>query len=97
MTNILADQLEKITDQVYLLDVRTSEEFSDGYINGATNLPVEDLIKGQIPDIKKDEKIVVYCESGARSHLACQILDKLGYQTYNLVGGYTAWINKKPS
>jgi rhodanese-related sulfurtransferase len=43
----------------------------------------------------KDKEVIVYCRSGRRSMLACQILDQMGFKdTYNLEGGILAWINK---
>lgn len=91
MKNTLANDLNKLPKH-QIIDVRTPEEFQDGHLPNATNLPVESLISSNPENLDKTTPQLVYCESGARSLLACQILDQKGYQTYNLLGGYVAWL-----
>lgn len=96
MINILVTQIDKVTlSKLTVLDVRTTEEFSEGNIPYSTNIPVDLLISTTNLNLDKSKPLLVYCESGARSQLACQILDEQGYQTYNLLGGYTAWLAQK--
>lgn len=91
--DVWASQLEKDTNAV-ILDVRTEEEVSEGYIPEAINL---DIHKGQefIDEIKKldtDKNYYVYCRSGARSGQACSIMNQLGFKNaYNLIGGFSNW------
>lgn len=88
-----ASQLEK-DDNAVILDVRTQEEVSEGYIPGAINL---DIHQGQdfIDELKKldaDKSYYVYCRSGARSGQACSIMNQLGIEkAYNLEGGFMKW------
>ncbi|OGD82805.1 hypothetical protein A2572_02125 [Candidatus Collierbacteria bacterium RIFOXYD1_FULL_40_9] len=91
MKNILTRDLNAISN-LQVVDVRTPEEFQEGHLPNATNLPVESLISGNHQSLDKATPLLIYCESGARSQIACQILDQQGYQTYNLLGGYTAWL-----
>jgi rhodanese-related sulfurtransferase len=84
---------ETLLDEGVLVDVRTPEEFEQGYVPGATliNFYDEDFI-AQISKIAKDSKVLLYCRSGKRSADASAILDSLGYkEVYNLEGGYVRW------
>ena len=65
----------------FIIDVRTAEEFSAGHIDGAINLPVDQIgeqIKG-VKGLKPGSTVLVYCRSGRRSAAAAQILQQRGY------------------
>ena len=74
-----------------LLDVRTPGEFASGHIDGAVNIPVQDLANrlGEIKDKQRD--IVVYCRSGGRSAQAKQVLSANGYTAVHDLGGMGRW------
>jgi phage shock protein E len=73
-----------------LLDVRTPEEFAEGHLPDATNLPLQTLPQ-QMATLPKDQPIVLYCRSGNRSGVAAQMLTQAGYsEVYNL-GSIMAW------
>lgn len=74
-----------------LIDVRTPEEFSDGHIPGAINVPLDTL--GQRLDAigPKDAAVVVYCRSGGRSAAAARQLRGLGFTAVSDLGGMSAW------
>ena len=77
-----------------ILDVRTPEEFSEGYIANATNLNIYDAntFMSKIQSYNKENSYYLYCKSGARSAQACQIMSQLGFNNvYNLLGGITNW------
>ena len=61
-----------------LVDVRDPEEFKDGHIPGAINIPVA-AFASQSGELDKEKQIVVYCNSGGRSYNAYRKLQKLGY------------------
>lgn len=73
----------------FLVDVRSSEEFYGGSVQGAVNIPVE-RISEQLNDFKNKESIVVFCRSGARSGYAKSILEEKGIK--NVINGGT-WFN----
>lgn len=64
-----------------VIDVREPEEFKEGHIDGALNIPPSALMAGakELADIAKDTPIIVYCRTGSRSNVAMQILESLGY------------------
>lgn len=73
--------------KTYILDVRTIEEYNLSHIDGAINIPLDELRKN-LKKLDKSKKIVVHCHSGLRSYLACRILKQKGYNVKNLIGGY---------
>ena len=76
-----------------LIDVRTIDEYKKGHINGAINLPVDE-IRERLNEIKvaKDHPIYVNCQVGLRAHIAIRILQGNGYtNVYNLSGGYKTY------
>lgn len=80
-------------DEIIILDVRTKEEFDEGYIKDAINLPLDvlenDILK-VVPD--KRAKVYVYCHSGARSEAAVEYMMKQGYsQVFNMINGIAQW------
>jgi rhodanese-related sulfurtransferase len=76
-----------ITTGAQLVDVRTPEEFSDGYIEGAVNLPLDSIKAGQYPSVSKDSTVYVYCRSGNRSAEAANILKNAGFTDVIDLGG----------
>jgi len=61
---------------------------------GAINIPYQD-IKEELPkraDIKMDDFLVLYCKTGERSAIACEIITNMNYTNVkNLIGGISAW------
>jgi rhodanese-related sulfurtransferase len=75
-----------------LLDVRTREEFSSGHVNGALNIPVQELA-GRLKELSdKAKPVVVYCRSGGRSASAASLLRQSGYNVHDL-GAMHNWQN----
>ena len=85
---------ESVETNNIILDVRTPEEFREGYIANATNLNIYDAntFMSKIQSYNKENSYYLYCKSGARSAQACQIMSQLGFNNvYNLLGGITNW------
>lgn len=85
---LVAIPLTVAADDALWIDVRTAQEFSDGHVTQAVNIPYEE-IAGQINAIApdKDALIYVYCRSGRRSGIAKDTLDGLGYTQVINIGG----------
>ena len=79
------------TQEVIIVDVRTQEEYDEGYIENAILIPNETINEApsELPD--KDAVILVYCRSGNRSKLAAAILVELGYTNVVEFGGINSW------
>jgi len=85
------------TPTAQVIDVRTAAEFGAGHLPNARNLDVrkEDFLK-QTEGLKKDEPVLIYCLSGARSTAAAKLLAENGFtQVYELEGGYIKWTSEK--
>ncbi len=97
MKNLTQEQWSKEVgedENAVILDVRTEEEFIEGYIPAAIN---KDIYKGQgfldeIEKLDKSKNYYVYCRSGARSAQACALMKQQGFENAsNLMGGITDW------
>ena len=74
----------------FLLDVRTSSEYREGHIPGATLIPLHEL-DGRMRKLPKNREIICVCRSGNRSRRAAKQLLAAGYTAVNLKGGMRAW------
>ena len=81
-------------ENAVILDVRTQDEFNEGFIANAINIDIhrgEDFVN-EIEALDKSKNYYVYCRSGMRSAKACEIMNQLGFENaYNLIGGITEW------
>ncbi len=78
--------------QAILLDVRTPEEY--GHVPGSRNLPLQQIEKITAIAEKKETPLFVYCQSGARSRQAVSLLQRMGYENVNNIGGMAAYRGK---
>jgi sulfur-carrier protein adenylyltransferase/sulfurtransferase len=78
-----------------ILDVRESDEWRQGHLEGALPLPrgfLEIKVETTVPD--KNAPIIAYCAGGTRSLLAAKVMKEMGYQNVSsMAGGYGAWKN----
>ncbi len=76
---------------IQLVDVRSEEENKQGYITGARSIPLQEL-GNRTSEINKNEPVLLYCQSGARSGMALALLKGKGYsQIAHISGGISAW------
>lgn len=80
-----------------LLDVRTPQEYRDGFIPGSKNVPLQTIDKVDSVVENKDTALYVYCHSGARSRQAVSYLQHMGYTNVNNIGGIAAYRGKVES
>ncbi|MFV0141094.1 rhodanese-like domain-containing protein [Empedobacter falsenii] len=73
-----------IKEYVFLVDVRTPEEFNSGSVDGAINIPLS-VLEQELSQFKNKENIIVFCRSGARSGNAQIMLQQHGFE--NVVNG----------
>lgn len=76
-----------------ILDVRSAEEYEEGHVPGAVNIPHDELAL-RLDELGPDhtEEIVVYCKSGRRSAIAESILVEAGFTGVNdLDGHWLGW------
>ncbi len=78
-----------------LLDVRTKEEYDDGFIPTAqwADIKKEKEFVSKIEGLDKNATYYVYCHSGVRSKKAFDVMTDMGFtDVYNVRGGYVAWM-----
>ena len=87
-----AGKLKSSADEkpLFLLDVRSAEEFEAGHIAEAVNIPVEQL-RSRLDDLPRDQPIAAYCQVGQRAYLATRMLLQRGFNVVNLSGGFTTY------
>jgi len=75
-----------------ILDVRTASEYEEGHIEGAVNIPVQEL-GVRFDELSIEGELLVYCRTGNRSAQAVDILLDLGFtKIYHMDEGITGWI-----
>ncbi|UCZ53547.1 CoA-disulfide reductase [Bacillus shivajii] len=98
-TNVMDDVLETVQwneiDELIekgetVIDVRTPIEVEAGYIEGAKNIPLDDL-RDRLNELPKDQTVYVYCQVGLRGYLATRVLQENGYHVKNLDGGWKTY------
>jgi rhodanese-related sulfurtransferase len=80
-------------EEVIVIDVRESSEVATGKIPGAMHIPLGQLAlrKGELD---KEKKYIMTCQSGNRSKAACGIMEALGFQVEDMIGGMNNWSGK---
>ena len=78
---------------VTIVDVRTPEEFAEGHLAGAVNIPVEYAdFTDQVSQLDADGTYAVYCRSGNRSQTAVDQMSRVGINgIYELDSGTNGW------
>jgi len=81
---------EQLGEEDFILDVRTSQEASQGMLPNAVNICVDEL-RQHLEELPRDKDIHVYCLQGLRSYISCRILSQNGFKAKNLSGGYKSY------
>ncbi|MGR5284035.1 FAD-dependent oxidoreductase [Vibrio maritimus] len=90
-TPIHFNEIDNLTEDQILLDVRNPGELENvGFIEGAINIPVDQL-RGRMNELPKDKEIVIYCQVGLRGNVAYRQLVNNGFKARNLIGGYRTY------
>ena len=75
-----------------IVDVRTPEEYGEGHIKGAVNIPLETINGREIPELPdRSQELLVYCRSGVRSKKASEKLAAQGYTGIEEFVGVLTW------
>lgn len=92
--NVLSGQMKKFDledikgiQNGILLDTRTAEEFANGSIEHAQNIPLDEL-RERLDELNPQVPIYIFCQIGLRGYIAYRILKQRGFQVANLTGGY---------
>ncbi len=97
---ISADELRQwLTEgkEMVVVDVREPDEYANGQIPGAVNIP-RGLLELEIDEVApdQDKPVVAYCGGGGRSALAADVLQQMGYsKVYSLARGFKGWVQQQ--
>jgi NADPH-dependent 2,4-dienoyl-CoA reductase/sulfur reductase-like enzyme/rhodanese-related sulfurtransferase len=86
------DALEE--GRAFLLDVRNASEYRQDHIEGAVNIPLDEL-RERMGEVPKDQEVWTYCYVGQRSYYAGRALSQYGYDIKNLSGGFKTFTLKE--
>lgn len=92
--SITVEDLSTANNTIQLLDVRTPEEYEEGYIMNAVNINFfdEDFVNQVSSRFDKNKPIYLYCKVGGRSGKASKKLKEVGFKNiYDLEGGFDKW------
>ncbi|WP_432560386.1 MBL fold metallo-hydrolase [Granulicoccus sp. GXG6511] len=85
------DQLERVQEDVQLIDIRNPGEVAEGMIDGARHIPLPQL-PARASELESDKPVVLYCAGGWRSAVGASFLRSRGFSDVSdLLGGYNAW------
>ena len=73
--------------QFKIIDIRDNSEYQKRHLSNAINIPFNKLIIEPNKHLNKFDKYLLICEYGIKSKKTCEILNKEGYHTFNLIGG----------
>ena len=77
--------------QIFLLDVRTPEEYRQGHLRGAVLIPMGEMER-RIAEVPGNRPVLVYCAGGSRSRAVANFLAERGYRSvYNMSDGIVGW------
>jgi rhodanese-related sulfurtransferase len=94
LSTLTEEQFKENMRKAQLIDVREPNEFEQGHILGARNIPLSQL-KMRLVELRKDKPVYLYCASSTRSSRAAMLLKKNGYTNINhLQGGFKKWTGK---
>jgi rhodanese-related sulfurtransferase len=75
-----------------LLDVRQPDEFHEGHIPGASNIPLPEL-RQRLGELERGKEIRLYCAAGQRGYYASRLLSQHGFSVSNFSGGYKTYLS----
>lgn len=90
---LTAKEVQSMVEQgerVQLVDVRSAQEFAEGHIPGAINIPLEE-IESRVADVSPHDSVVLVCQAGTRAQMACDLLQSRLDGLTKLEGGTDAW------
>lgn len=92
LKSINISELKKIISNINIIDIRNVSKYNDNHLPGAINIPKQILIKDYKKYLDKSKTYYIYCQSGISSTKICIYLNNLGYNVYNIIGGYENWV-----
>lgn len=97
LTVLTEEQFREGYRRAQLIDVREPQEFENGHILGARNIPLTQM-KQRLVEMRPDKPVYLYCQGSSRSSRAANLLRKNGYKDLNILkGGFRKWTGRVKS
>ncbi len=87
----IADLAEAVDEGRLIVDVRNPEEYANGHVPGAVNIPL-DAVAQRCTELDPEQPVYLVCGGGSRSMEAAGALDQGGYDARPIDGGTRGWI-----
>lgn len=90
-------ELKKLLNShnINLIDIRNSNLYNRGTIANAINIPMNELLYNIEKYLNKNSEYYLFCSNGSGSKILSNLLNNIGYKTFNIVGGYNEYILEK--
>ena len=75
-----------------VIDIRIPQKFNDNHIPRALNINANQLMDNPEKFLNRNLTYYIYCQKGTSSRTLAKVLRVKGYQVFNIIGGYEAWI-----
>lgn len=89
--SISVSELRKLK-YINVIDIRNIEKYNNRHIDGAINIPLNQILINFNKYLDRNKKYYIYCQKGIQSRKLCQLLKNNGFNVVNVLGGYEAWI-----
>jgi len=100
MSKITPSELDdRLPDDAFVLDIRPSDNYRAGHVDGSYNAPVYNDLRGgdtaalddHLDAVPEDAEVVTVCKAGVVARNATEHLQERGYDAVTLSGGFTGW------
>lgn len=81
-----------LLDHPAIIDIRYAYYYSLGHIRGAINVPYYNLLNNYSHYLSKYNRYYLYCDTGEQSSEIVRRLNRFGYNTVSVIGGYQEYI-----
>lgn len=91
MVQISVVDILKLNNPI-IIDIRSNYSYNLGHISGAVNIPYYNLLNNYSHYLSKYNRYYLYCDTGEQSLEIVIRLNKFGYDTFSIVGGYQKYL-----
>ncbi len=95
MQSISMEEFMNLPQDISIIDIRSNQSYNNNHIPGAVNVSYEKLLVSPEQYLKTGVTYYIYCQKGITSKKLVSILNRMGYRTVSIQGGYEEWIMKK--
>ncbi len=93
LDGVIAKAMERQgEDNVYIIDVRTPQEWELGHVKDAMSWDLNLIAASQMPPVDKDTEVYIYCRTGNRATQAIIIMQQEGFTNMTNIRGYDDWV-----